>query len=65
MKREEMLLKDGATVGDLVTEISRRHPSLGKLKDSVRFSLNLQVVDEESELKDGDEVGVLPPVAGG
>ncbi len=63
--REEMSLNDGATVGDLAAEISRRHRPLEKFKDSVRYSLNLEVVDESSTLSDGDEVGVLPPVAGG
>ncbi len=52
-------------MGDLAAEISHRHPPLEKFKDSLRYSLNLEVVDESSRLRDGDEVGVLPPVAGG
>ncbi len=49
----------------LAGEIMRRHPQLEKLKGSVRYSVNFEVVDEDGGLRDGDEVGVLPPVAGG
>lgn len=62
---ETVTLREGASVEDLAAEVVKAHPSLGKLKDSLRFSVNLEVVDGESKLRDGDEVGVLPPVAGG
>jgi len=31
----------------------------------VRFSVNMEVAGETRSLREGDEVGVLPPVAGG
>jgi len=52
-------------VGDLAKEVQRVHPSLKILKNSAKFSVNLMVVDSDTILKDGDEVALLPPVAGG
>ena len=46
-------------------EVVRLHPGLRGLRRSIRLSVNLEVVDGEVTLHDGDEVGVLPPVAGG
>ena len=67
----------GGTVGDLVTDLATRYPGLGsRLRDDagepyqfVTFYLN----DEDirlsggfaSAVKDGDEVTVVPAVAGG
>jgi molybdopterin converting factor small subunit len=67
----------GGTVGDLVTDLAARYPGLGsRLRDDagepyqfVTFYLN----DEDIRLsggfsaavKDGDEVTVVPAVAGG
>lgn len=62
---ESVVLREGASLADLSSEIARMHPSLRKLSRSVRFSVNLRVADEATLLKDSDEVGVLPPVAGG
>jgi molybdopterin converting factor subunit 1 len=65
-KREEYIsLKDGATVGELADEIRAGNPGLAKIMGSLRLSVNLELADSGEELRDGDEVGVLPPVAGG
>jgi molybdopterin converting factor small subunit len=65
VKSEPMPLRDGSSVKDLAREMLRLHPALKSLKSSIRYSVNLDVVDESSSLRDGDQVGVLPPVAGG
>jgi molybdopterin converting factor small subunit len=68
---------EGATVGDLVNEVATRYPQLGpRLRDSngepypfVTFYLN----DEDirfnggfgAKVADGDEVIVVPSIAGG
>jgi molybdopterin synthase catalytic subunit len=64
-KSEEMEVAEGASVGKLAEQVLRAHPSLEALRGSIRYSVNLTVAPESSALKDGDEVGVLPPVAGG
>jgi sulfur-carrier protein len=52
-------------VADLAKEVQRVHPRLKTLKNSAKFSVNLTIVDSDTILKNGDEVAVLPPVAGG
>jgi molybdopterin synthase sulfur carrier subunit len=68
---------DGATVGALVDDLEGRHPGLrericddqGKVRrfvnlyvngDDIRFLQQL-----ETSLKDGDEVSIVPAIAGG
>ena len=63
--REVLSVSEGASLGTLVAEIMKLHPHLKDLRGSVRFSVNMAIAEIESRLKEGDEVGVLPPVAGG
>ena len=62
---ESLVLADGTSVVDLSDELCRLHPALRKLARSVKFSVNLEVVEPGTVLHESDVVGVLPPVAGG
>ncbi|CAB50325.1 ubiquitin-like small modifier protein 1 [Pyrococcus abyssi] len=70
---EEIELKDGATIRDLIEEIKRRHERFksevfGEDFDEdadVNVSLNGRYVSWDEKLKDGDVVGIFPPVSGG
>lgn len=62
---ETLSLPDDASVRTLEGEILRLHPGLSTLRKSIRYSVNLSVVTDGARIKEGDEVGVLPPVAGG
>lgn len=64
-KGEAMELPDGSTVRELAGRLVGAHPRLRQLGGAVRYAVNLRVADEGDRLADGDEVGVLPPVAGG
>jgi molybdopterin synthase catalytic subunit/molybdopterin converting factor small subunit len=63
--REPAELPDGATVADVAAWVARRHPGLGDRLDAVRWARNWEFVEVASPVADGDEVAVLPPVAGG
>lgn len=65
VNEESVRLPDGTTVAELLKEVVRAHPGLKRLEPSIRVSVNFQLVDGASTLCDGDEVGILPPVAGG
>lgn len=41
------------------------HPELAQLRDITRFGVNLQFVEPDTILEDGDEVVLIPPVSGG
>lgn len=73
----EEVAAEGTTVGALVEDLERRHPGIrerlcdasGKVRrfvniyvngDDIRFLSNL-----ETAVKDGDEVSIVPAIAGG
>lgn len=41
------------------------HPELQKWRSITRFGVNLQFVEPNTRLQDGDEVVLIPPVSGG
>lgn len=56
---------EGFTVGALARELAARYPDLGARMRSVRFAVNGEYVRDEHPVRAGDEVAVIPPVAGG
>lgn len=63
--QEEIELGEGATAGDLLTELSSRYPRLGGLVSSLMVSVNQDYAEKTAALRDGDEVALIPPVSGG
>ncbi len=62
---ENLSLPEGSSIRALEGEILKLHPSLRALRKSIRYSINFKVVADGTPIQEGDEVGVLPPVAGG
>jgi len=58
-------LPTGATVATLAAELAHRYPVLAAGIEAVRFAINRQYAATTTPLSDGDEVAVIPPVAGG
>ena len=58
-------LPAGARAGDAFAACRRVHPALPATDSGVAFAINRAFAGPETELSDGDEVAVLPPVAGG
>lgn len=50
-----------AVLDTLITE----HPELSQWRNLTRFGLNLQFVESDTILQEGDEVVLIPPVSGG
>jgi sulfur-carrier protein len=50
-----------AVLDTLITE----HPELEQWRNLTRFGVNLQFVESDAILQDGDEVVLIPPVSGG
>lgn len=42
-----------------------QHPELAQWRNLTRFGINLQFVEPDALLQDGDEVVLIPPVSGG
>jgi molybdopterin synthase catalytic subunit/molybdopterin converting factor small subunit len=58
-----LALPERATVSDLLVHLSRRYPGL--MLKGIAVSVNAEYASAAQPLRDGDEVGLLPPVSGG
>ena len=52
-----------ATVADLISSLAAEHAALRD--EQLLYAVNQEMVDKDHPLKEGDEVGVFPPVTGG
>jgi molybdopterin converting factor small subunit len=70
--------KDLAGFGDKVIELPadsqsdmvlgylvRQNPLFERWKSSLRIAVNMEYVEHPRQLREGDEVAVIPPVSGG
>lgn len=55
----------GATVATLREALFARYPALAGHARSLRFAVNGEYARDDRGLGEGDEVAVIPPVAGG
>lgn len=63
--RFELELPDDASVATVLGHFADRAPGLDEYRGRILTSVNLDYVDEDAGLADGDELGVFPPVSGG
>jgi len=63
--RLDLELPPASRVSELRTQLASELPSVARLGDRMAISVNLEVVDDEHVLQEGDEVALLPPVSGG
>lgn len=65
-KSDDMLeLADGATVAGALDALAARHDAVARLRGRFRVAVNQDFVDDNHVLRDGDELALIPPVAGG
>lgn len=62
-----LTLVSGQRVKGLVEILDAKYPMIGELihKKKVLVSVNQEIAHEETEIRDGDEIALLPPFAGG
>jgi len=58
-------LPEGARVQDAIAVLSGRHDGIAKLRGKFRVAVNEDFADDGRALADGDELALIPPVAGG
>lgn len=60
-------LTGGRRVTDLIAQLEATHPQIGELiqKKKVLISVNQDIAHADTEIREGDEVALLPPFAGG
>jgi molybdopterin synthase sulfur carrier subunit len=66
VESEELTVRDGVTVGDLVDELSSRSPELARVLLRCSYLCDgVAVRDKARPLHLGNTIDVLPPFAGG
>lgn len=62
---DEVTLPDGATLGDLVEDRIQHTNVIENFRKVLALSVNQDYAQLSTQLKDGDEIAMLPPVSGG
>lgn len=62
---ETLELHEAATAADVLSHYSRIEPRFASFTSSLAISVNHEYARPDRILRDGDEVGLLPPVSGG
>jgi molybdopterin converting factor subunit 1 len=62
---ETFELADGADVRAVRGAIAERHPELAGVLSRVATAVNRTIAADTVQLGDGDEIALIPPVAGG
>ena len=74
---EELVEVNAATIGDAITELQSRYPGIkerlldesGAVRRFVNVYLNEEDIrflqNQQTALKDGDEISIIPAIAGG
>jgi molybdopterin synthase catalytic subunit len=62
---DEIELREGSRVSDVLQHYRTQAPEIGKLFSSIALAVNQQYAGPDAILKASDEVALLPPVSGG
>ena len=65
MEGEPLVVEDGATVATALAALEARHAIVKTLRGRYRVAVNQAMVGNDHALADGDELVLIPPVAGG
>jgi len=63
--QQALTLPAGATVGTALSALEATVPALVSLRPALRLAIDQEFVTLETELSDGAELALIPPVAGG
>jgi len=61
----QMQMEIGTCVSQVFDRLATQQPKLEPWRSLTRYAINLNFVEPQSILKDGDEVALIPPVSGG
>ncbi len=58
-------LPEGSTVQTLLAKLMQEHPALRGQLEVTAVAVGDRLVEKDHELREGEEVALLPPVSGG
>ena len=62
---EEMQLPEDATVKTILKRLEEEWAEIAEFYEVMQMSVNWEYATEDTELSEGDEVALIPPVTGG
>ncbi len=62
---ESVEMPEGAPLGDLYAALQQRMPQLQNFRQAIALAVNYEYSDAKTQLRDGDEIALIPPVSGG
>ncbi len=62
---QELELPQGATAADAIAALASEHEAVASLQGRFRVAVNREMVADDHPLGAGDELALIPPVAGG
>lgn len=61
----KLQLRNGATLRDALDAVYAKYPRLRAFEETMLLAVNHEFADSHANLRDGDEVALMPPVSGG
>jgi molybdopterin converting factor small subunit len=61
----ELVLPEGATIGQLRVQLAEDVPELARVLPHVLFAIGSEYAHDEDPIPDGAQVACIPPVSGG
>jgi len=65
LEEESIELADGCDVAGALAALAERHEVIAKLRGRFQVAVNQSMMPADTVLADGDELALIPPVAGG
>jgi MoaE-MoaD fusion protein len=62
---ESVEMPDGALLGELYAALQQRVPQLQNFRQAIALAVNYEYSAADTQLRDGDEIALIPPVSGG
>src|SRR5262245_51374213 len=64
-EEETLELPEGANLADALEALGARHAVVRELRGHLQVALNQEIADPGAAVREGDEIALIPPVAGG
>jgi MoaE-MoaD fusion protein len=65
IRGEEIILVKDSRLRNLISKIEKNHPGILQHREDIQLAVNRNLAGKNLSLKEGDQIAVFPPVAGG